>query len=268
MTPQLRQSLDSHRATRQAELYELADLLERERLTPDAGPIRLAATSCLGKPRAAGTDAPDAGREYWGYQIDGLHMSLEAQRHCRPRNAQVENMTGILSVTVQEYVPESCEHVGDSFAQLRNLSVDFRCDAIIEIDGTDHSLRSAWHIDTHLFTDTHSALVHPRFHYQVGGEGLDDLDHHIRGVLMPEAPRMACAPFDGVLAVDLILSQYCGSMWDDLRVMESRYGRLRQPAMDRYWAPYYSLIAQALGAGQPVPLGSDAGVLMPNLAIN
>lgn len=267
MNPDLRERFEEHRKVRQEELFELADLLESNGLTQDPGPLQLAAAGCKGKLRTAPPGMPDAGRQYWGYQIDRLHLRLEEQRHCRPRRASADRLTAVLSVTVQEYVPTIADEQSDSYGLLRNVTADFQCDALIDIDSEVHELRSAWHIDTHLYLGTQSAGVHPRFHFQVGGEGMEDFDDRIRGVFLPEAPRMACAPVDGILAVDFVLSHYCGAMWEDLRLMEARYGRLRAPAMNRYWGPYYRLIAGALDGVEPVAINSDPGYLLPNLAI-
>lgn len=267
MTPAIRGPFEEHRKARQDELFELADLLENNGLTGDAGPLRNAATACKGGIRTAPPNAPDAGREYWGYQIDELHLQLEEQRHCRPRKASADRLTAVLSVTVQEYVPANLSEVGNSYGLLRDVAADFRCDALIDAEDEVHELRSAWHIDTHLHLGTPSAGIHPRFHFQVGGEGMDEFDDRIRGVFLPEAPRMACAPIDGILAVDFVLSHYCGAMWEDLRLMEARYGRLRAPAMHRYWGPYFRLIAGALDGVEPIAINSDAGYLLPNLAI-
>lgn len=266
MTPALRRCFDEHRELRQSELYELAALLDRHKLTPDPGPLQQAASLCLSPPRTARGDVPDAGRDYWGYRIDGLRLHLEPQRHCRPRAAEVESLVGVLSVEVQEYVPAAEDGVGSSFAHLRVLGASFRCDADAIFDEDVHTLRSAWHVDTHLHTGTPSDSVHPRFHFQVGGEELDEIDASIRGALMLEAPRPAVAPLDGVLAVDFVLSHYCGVMWDTLRTLEAGYNRIRAPSMARYWSPYFRMIADALQGDDPVAQGSPAALLIPNLA--
>lgn len=266
MTPELRRRFDEHRELRQSELYELAALLDKHKLTPDPGPLQQAASLCFSPPRTARGELPDAGRKYWGYRIDGLRLHLEPQRHCRPRAADVKNLVGVLSVDVQEYVPEATDAVGRSFEHLRVLEASFRCDADAVFDDDIHSLRSTWHVDTHLHAGTPSDSVHPRFHFQVGGEELDGVDTTIRGTLMLEAPRPAVAPLDGVLAIDFVLSHYCGGVWDMLRTLEASYNRIRGPSMARYWGPYFRLIADALEGAGTVTNDSPAGLLIPNLA--
>jgi hypothetical protein len=261
VTPALRERLDEHRYQRQSELYDLASLLETYDLTPDPGPIRDAAGQCLAAPRTARGDVPDAGKVYWGYSIDGLKLRLEPQRHCRPRAATADALVGVLSVQVQEYLPDEPEHIGTSFDHLRRLDTSFYCDAEVLVDDVSHRLRSAWHVDTHLHAHTASASIHPRFHFQVGGNELDEVDAAMRGVMLTETPRPAVAPLDGVLAIDFVLSNYCGVRWDELRTMDARYGRIRGPAMARYWGPYFQLIADALTGADPVPISGRAGLL-------
>lgn len=242
----------------------MAGLLESEGLTPDAAPLRDAAGECLGGIRTVRAALPDKGREYWGYEIADLRLNLETQRHCRPRKAVMRDISGLLSVRVEEYVPEAAEEVGAGFPLLRTLNTDFVFDVVLEVDGESHPLRSAWHIDTHPYTGTASRSVHPRFHYQIGGDKLDDIDDRIRGVFLPEAPRMPCAPLDGLLAIDFILSHYCGEHWALLRDLEPRYGAVRRPPMRRYWQPYYRELTDCIGRlDQPGPTANND--LHPNI---
>jgi hypothetical protein len=133
------------------------------------------------------------------------------------------------------------------------------------IGADTHDLRTAWHVDTHLHTDTFSGSIHPRFHFQVGGQDLAAVDHAMRGAMLLDAPRPALAPLDGVLAVDFVLSHYCGTTWEILRLDEARYGRVRAPSIRRYWQPYYRLLAEALVDEAEVREGSAAALLLPNL---
>ncbi len=267
MTPAFRQRLNEHRLIRQSELFDLAVLLDTYELTPDPGPLRDAGGQCMAEPRTTHPDAPDPGRTYWGYRIENLQLRLGEQRHCRPRTAQVDGLVGVLSVNVEEYLPATPDEVGQSFGHIRRLDARFWCEADAVLGTETHRLRAAWHVDTHVHADTRSSAIHPRFHFQIGGEDLDSIDDRIRGALMPEAPRPATAPLDGILAVDFVLSHYRGVTWDDLRLMDDRYGRLRAPSMTRYWAPYYRTIAEALHGEDAVAHGSPAGYLLPNLVI-
>ena len=265
MTPALRKVLDTHRQRRAEELYEIAELLERDGLTTDAGPLRTAATQCLSDFRTAGPKQPDAGDRYWGYEIEGLQIRLETQRHCRPRQSVMKDASGFLSVTVQEYLPPDSEAVGSSYSLLRRLDTDFYFDAHQVVDGAELPLRAAWHVDTHLHTATPSDSVHPRFHFQVGGERLDHLDADIRGIFVPETPRMPCPPMDGLLAVDFVLAHYCGSDWAMLREVEPRYARLRHAPIQRYWDPYFQIISEGIARLDTDPAAGPASFLIPSI---
>jgi hypothetical protein len=259
MTPALRKAFEQHRTERAEELFEIADILDRERLTPNSEPIRRAASQCK-----AGFRKDDA-REYWGFDIADLHINLENQRHLRPRSAVMDQCAGVLSVTVEEYVPDAEEAVGRSYELLRQANVDFHLDAYQDIAGEIHNVRAAWHLDTHLYANESDHGVHPRFHFQVGGEGLDAIDADIRGILMPEAPRLACAPFDGILAVDFVLAHYCGDQWSLLKDLMPSYLRLRKSPIQRYWLPYFRTLAEGIGNLDAVPGGGDAHALLPNI---
>jgi len=267
MTESFRKALDQHRNERAQELFDIAAILNDLGLTPDNGPILQAASQCRSAYRTAGADQPDAGREYWGFEMAELRVNLENQRHLRPRSAVMEQCSALLSVVFQEYVPEDEEGVGKSYELLRQTSVDFQLDAYHQIEGVKHNLRAAWHIDTHLYVGTSPHGIHPRFHFQVGGERLDDIDDSIRGVLMPEAPRMPCAPLDAILAVDFVLAHYCGDQWHLLRDLVPSYIRLRKEPLQRYWSPYFRTLAEGIDNLDIVPGGGDACALIPNIFV-
>ncbi|MGC1782341.1 MAG: hypothetical protein WA708_07475 [Acidobacteriaceae bacterium] len=267
ITAGFRRAFDRHRDERAEELFEIAHLLVDANLTPDAEPIRQAAAQCRSAIKTAGQGQPDAGRKYWGYDIAELQINLEEQRHLRPRSAIASGMSGMLTMTVQEYLPDSEGQIGNSYALLRQFNIDFYVDGVQVIDNVDHPLRAAWHLDTHLYAETVTHAVHPRFHFQFGGERLAAIDQQIRGVLMPEAPRIPCAPLDAILAVDFVLAQYCGERWNLLRDLEPRYTRLRKNPMKRYWSPYFRTLADCIDNLDHVPGGGDARNLVPNIFV-
>jgi hypothetical protein len=268
MTPRLRAIFDGHRDERASELFEIAKLLNDAGLTADSEPIRKAASQCRGSIRTIGAGQADAGRGYWGYEIADLRVNLEDQRHLRPRSTVMKGVSGLLSVKVEEYVPEEEADVRSSYQLLRSVQTDFYFDAYHTVNGANLPLRSAWHIDTHLYTETQSHTIHPRFHFQVGGERLDEIDTDIRGVFLPEAPRIPCAPLDAILALDFVLAHYCGRAWRELRDLEPRYTRLRKIPMQRYWSPYYRTLANGIDELDAVPSGGQACLLIPNIFAN
>jgi hypothetical protein len=256
-----------YRKQRADELREIAELLLEKDLISDPSPIYQAASQSQGDTRIAVKGAPDEGREYWGYDIADLSIKLEPQRHLRPSSAVPDLGTGMLSVTVQEYLPREVHQIGSCYGLLRQMCVEFQIDTFQEV-GTDlEELRAAWHIDTHLFTETRSHAAHPRFHFQVGGHRLKGVDEKIRGVLMPEAPRVPCAPLDAILAVDFILAHYCGDGWKNLREGEPRYGRVRKSPMQRYWSPYFRTLVEGIDSLDSFPRGGAAFDLIPSICL-
>jgi hypothetical protein len=168
-----------------------------------------------------------------------------------------------LCVTVEEYVPRTAEEVGQSFTLARKVAVDFYFDSVVEQDGDVHDLRTAWHMDTHNFVGGRD--VHPMFHFQFGGERFDDIDESIRAILIAEAPRLAVAPMDAILAVDFVLSHYFGELWRGLRDSEPRYSRLIRAAIKRYWADYFAQLNSFLVDPDSAASDHPAIRLFPNL---
>ncbi len=260
MTPGLRRVFEEHRDERAQELYEIANLLDKQALTTDSGPIRRAAFQCKGGFKS------DGQRQYWGFEIAELQIKLGDQRHGRPQSAIMQDCIGALSVKVEEYVPNDQDSVGHSFELLREATVDFHFDAYHEIGGEIFPLRAAWHLDTHAYSNQADRGVHPRFHFQVGGDRLAEIDSDIRGVLMSDSPRLPCAPLDGILAVDFVLSNYCGKKWNELKDNLPGYLRLRKSPIQRYWFPYFRMIADSIEKLDSVPGGGEGYLLLPNIS--
>lgn len=265
MTVALQKIFNRHRDERAQELFDMAAILNDVGLVADTGPISQAASQCRAPVRSVPAGEPDAGCQYWGFEIADLRINLENQRHLRPRSAIMDEAIGILTVRVQEYVPDSEAKVGRSYDLLRQIYVDFHLDAFQKIEDDICSLRAAWHVDTHLHAITPTHGAHPRFHFQVGGERLDEIDASIRGVLMPEAPRMPCAPLDAILAVDFVLAHYCGDKWISLTDLVPSYLRLRKNPMQRYWSPYFRTLCDGIDDLDNSPGGGDACALIPTI---
>jgi hypothetical protein len=163
----LKRVFDEHQADRPQELIDLANLLDQQGLTPDSEPIRRAASQCQGDIRF-----DNNGRSYWGFEIADLQITLEDQRHLRPRLAVMDDCRGVLSVKVEEYVLQEEGDIDDDFGILRETSGDFHFDAYHEVTGEMLLLRAAWHLDTHNYSNASDHSVHPRFHFQLGGDRL------------------------------------------------------------------------------------------------
>jgi hypothetical protein len=84
MTPALRKAFDRHRDERAQELFDIASILDQEGLTLDNGPILQAPAQCRSALRTVPIGQPDAGRQYWGFEIADFRTNLENQRRLRP----------------------------------------------------------------------------------------------------------------------------------------------------------------------------------------
>jgi hypothetical protein len=258
------EAFKSYRSERKEELSELANILYSADVCVDTGPLNSCVAACLAPPRRADRDF-DKGRDaWWGYELTDLRLLLPAQRHFRPRRAQTDGLTANLCVTVEEYVPREADEVGRSFALARRVAVDFYFDSVVDLqDGGVQDLRTAWHIDTHVHLESRD--VHPRFHFQFGGDRLDGIDESIRAILVPEAPRLPMAPMDAVLAVDFVLSHYFGALWKTLRDSNPQYRRLVHAATLRYWTEYFALVTSFMTDPENESIDHPALKLLPNL---
>jgi hypothetical protein len=102
-----------------------------------------------------------------------------------------------------------------------------------------HTLKCAWHFDRHKQGVGMAAptATHPIYHFQHGGEnvwGLSNFGEH----LILEPPRIAHPPLDAILAIDFVLSNYCGSKWFTLCSENTTYKQLVALTQERYWGPY------------------------------
>jgi hypothetical protein len=230
------------RKARQSELYRLAGVLDGRSLVRDPSPLADAALWCV-KPEKIN------GQHYWGYSFESLmfkKLDAESFRHSRPENSQILELE--LSVNLKG--PCLNDNVPDN--PFSSLSGDIIVHGITA-DGS-RSLTSAWHLDKHIRNDgdPEPPLAHPEYHFQHGGKKIRLLaDYGAHQIL--ESPRIAHPPLDAVLLVDFILSNYCGSEWDQLR-LNSTYKELVVSAQERYWAPYAlatSVVSKTITATSP-----------------
>jgi hypothetical protein len=116
----------------------------------------------------------------------------------------------------------------------------------------------SWHFDRH--EDGGGAAppvaAHPRYHFSFGGR---EVERHLKacskpyfdGLLILDSPRLSHAPFDAVLAIDFVLSNFAANTWRIFRT-SADYNRIVRNAQLRLWRPY----AKALNAhweSQPLP---------------
>jgi hypothetical protein len=260
---ELAEQIELYRKRRAEELRALAEVLVSADLLSDASPLYAAASMAAGPLKQTGDDSPDPGRVYWGYAIEDLSLTLDGQWKGIPRNSAFE--ASLLTIIVQEYVPDTVHQLDVGYNNLRRADVDFWMRGIHEPNADDIcDIQCAWHLDTHLYSEP-SSSVHPKHHFQFGGNRVDGVADQVRGIWMPDTPRVMTLPLDGVLAIDFVLAHYAGKAWMRLHE-DSEYLDLRHMAARRYWCPVAESIVDFFGAAKQQAQNHSALKILPNLA--
>lgn len=100
----------------------------------------------------------------------------------------------------------------------------------------------SWHFDRHIDSINPPNPAHPRYHFSFGGREMKvHLQQcgktHADDILLLDTPRLAHAPFDGVLAIDFVLSNFAGKRWRTLCQLDE-YRRIVTSSQQRLWQPY------------------------------
>lgn len=241
------------RKERANELRRLADVLIEEALIRDHSPILGAAAQANSRRLIEKEDKEKEGKskerkgrggkekeaklereESWGYSFQGLEFHVideDSSRHARPDGAEVVSIE--LSISLEG----PCLDDDDFSNPFSALGVDIVAIGLSS-DGNE-DLKCAWHLDKHIHEkgDAPTTLAHPMYHFQHGGNNVAQLKSYGKHLIL-EPPRIAHPPLDAILAVDFILSNYCGTRWNDLRLENAMYRDLVASAQERYWTPY------------------------------
>jgi hypothetical protein len=238
------------RRERANELQQFAQLLLESQVVSehdDLYPLYNAAQMCR--------NSTPKGPDYYGYDLNRLLFQIETPRHTLPRNVG-DSLVLELSVTLKGI----CEvETDDPFKY--ELSVD------IEISASNSSPRKylcAWHLDRHIMgeEDSEPHEVHPLYHFQYGGKNMYHIDN-LGNVLLLDPPRLAHPPMDAILAIDFVLSNFAGAVWNKLRD-DSVYRNIVADAQKRFWLPYFKSIVAQWGT-TPERKACNARLLLPNL---
>lgn len=203
------------------DLLSLSQLLQKNSptvfLNPDV--LRSSANQCL----------EDQGKE-WSYQIADLQLRVDAPQNVLPKDAsKVLNIT--INLDISGYCDEEREHC------FKALVLE------LKIENEDRTNMCSWHFDRHIFDKGDQATdAHPLYHFQHGGDQMDELADSLGKVLLLPAPRMASPPMEAVLCIDFILSNFAGNEWRNLRD-DRTYEKLLQEAQFRLWKPYVDRLA-------------------------
>lgn len=208
------------RIERAGELRQLASILDRSSVKGDFFAVNTAVDQCK-------INRPEGKDSLWGYDISKLIFRIDDQKHTRPSDILGLNLE--LSVSLTGICHDE-DFMEDS---ITSLAVDF---VISGKRASGGNCLSSWHHDRHITGGEDPQYAHPHYHFQHGGHkmwGNDDFG----SAIVFESPRIAHPPLDGILAVDFVLSNFCGNKWREL-LEDSEYLRLIKEAQERLWRPY------------------------------
>jgi len=164
-------------------------------------------------------------------------MHVGADVKCRP--ARIQKFECRLDVAVEGLCPPTLQ---TDPLLLHQVDIELKAPGA----AGKPSFLQAWHFDRHIDEDGIPKPAHPRYHFTFGGKRLENhLDgfakQHIDGILLLDSPRLAHPPFDGVLAIDFVLSNFAGAQWQTLRALPE-YIRIITYAQERLWFPYVAAL--------------------------
>ncbi len=199
----------------------MANILTRSAVCGDVSPIESAKESCRNE-CPSGTDS-------WGYDISKLIFRIDNQKHTQPKDIVDLNLELSVSLT------GTCHNDDYDADSIKSLAVDF---VISGKRASGGSCYCSWHHDRHIegANDEDPQFAHPHYHFQHGGNKMwGDVD--FGSAMVFESPRIAHPPLDGILAIDYVVSNFCGNKWRTL-LDEGEYVNLVESAQKRLWRPY------------------------------
>lgn len=210
---------NSFRIDRARELRQIASILERTLVCVDVSAINSVIEHCK-------SNCP-SGVDSWGYDISKLIFRIDNQKHTQPKDILGLDLELSVSLT------GTCHNEDYDVDSIRSLAVDF---VISGKRASGGSCYCSWHHDRHIDGDEDPQFAHPHYHFQHGGNKMwGDVD--FGEALVFESPRIAHPPLDGILAIDYVVSNFCGNKWRKL-LEDGEYVNLVENAQKRLWRPY------------------------------
>lgn len=208
------------RAKRAKELRALNQILQESLTCRNAEILNGAADHCL--------NYMPNGADSWGYSIHGLTFQVG-----KPQKTLPENGGKFLDVTVDLIVTGKCIE-NDEPDCFSGLTLDIK----VSNTGTNGVENlCTWHFDRHIDGGNEGNEIHPLYHFQHGGKGMNEIAESLGRVLLLSAPRIPFPPMDALLAVDFILSNFAGEDWHKLRD-DGAYKNNIYESQLRLWKPY------------------------------
>lgn len=216
------------RGNRADDLRRLARILYDNGLVRDTEPLLTAAGSCQQEP----------GPTKWQYEFEGLVFrpidlkDNQGIRHTHPQSIET------IEVELHVCLKGECLQVDNLNDPFTELVVELEIRGYSD-DATEYF--SAWHLDRQIGAELPNQInhaVHPIYHFQYGGDRVWNKPDKSYGLhLLLETPRFPHPPLDAVLAVDFVLSNYFGDIWNELR-QDDAYQELIVSAQSMCWRPY------------------------------
>lgn len=212
---------NNFRSERAHELRQIASILERSAVCENVSAIYSVIEHCK-------NNCP-SGANSWGYDFSKLIFRIDTQKHTQP-----EDILG-LDLELSVSLTGICHNDDYDDDSILSLAVDFVISGKRASGGVSFC---SWHHDRHIegTADEDTYFAHPHYHFQHGGNkmwGEGDFGE----VLVFESPRIAHPPLDGILAIDYVVSNFCGNKWRKL-LDDGEYVNLIKNAQKRLWRPY------------------------------
>ncbi len=220
------------------DMYRLRDFILNSNICPDIGPLN----RLISKLQA---NINSDTREKFEYSLDDLVFILNEKcgticpTQITPKDSPIEIH---LELILKSEGPYEFSKIKELSGQLR-LKAEWLNEGVEDVElKTSHS---AWHFDYHVpkTGDGVNSFAHPQFHLQNGGNKLTDNLNDYGELMILDAPRLPLPPMDVILAIDFIISNFFGSIWQQA-LSDSEYIDVVKRAQEAWWKPYYEGISQ------------------------
>lgn len=110
-------------------------------------------------------------------------------------------------------------------------------------DNHEDNLYNCWHLDRHITGGGSSKVMHPFYHFQNGGNKMEEFNDIIRSAVFTGAPRIPHPPMDLFLAFHFIITNFYNQKSTKSianLLSDEGYEEIISRAQERMWKPYYS----------------------------
>lgn len=157
-------------------------------------------------------------------------------------------------VSKLEILLESSIHIHEDINLNTHDPID-ECKFHLKLTGFDEvncvgPFVNCWRIDKDIDSDGEQKYTHPRYHFQLGGHQMDEID--TGGVLLTAAPRIPHPPMDLFLAIHFIFNNFFNLNDDSYFfiksiIVDDVYREIIERAKNRMWTPYFKGLQSVVG---------------------